>query len=202
MSANTHLQGVFSKGYTVCATALGCTVVGVDPLPGYRVAISNFCFETNGATGIYCALHPVVRTGTIRATDIASGATSVVFTGSTIFTATNATQAFITIPLKDGTFQHVYTDTYYASRDCVMLSTALLGSVAAGATCWAYDQASVVGNYRYTVAGALSATTHVESRGNAGIFYGKNPGDPMVLTIWIGTQACAIDYVSGGYITA
>jgi len=202
MGANTHLQGVFSKGYIASGTALGGVVVGIDPLPGYRVAITNFCFGTNGSTGSYLAIHPVARYGTIRSTDIASGATSVVFTGSTIFTATNATAAFITIPLKDGSFQHVYTDTYYASRDCVMLSTALLGSVAAGATCWAYDQASVVGNYRYTVAGVLSATTHVESRGGPGIFFGKNAGDPMVLTIWMGTQMTSIDYVSGGYITA
>jgi len=207
MSSNTHLEGVFSKGYTVGGTALAVVGVGIDPVPGYRIAVSNFCYETNGHSQTYIAFHPVIGTGKVVAAGVAAGESSVYFTGSTLFPATHAgdgtraSNCWVTISLVSGAYQHVYINQYWASGDFIILSTALTASVAGGATCWAYDQASAVGNYRHTTHGVLSATTHVESRGAPGIFYGKAVGQPMVATIQMGTQATAVDYVSGGYIS-
>lgn len=208
MSGNTHLAGVFSKGYTVGGTALAVVGVGIDPVPGYRIAVSNFCYETNGAAGSYIAFHPVIGEGKIVAAGVAAGQVSVCFTGSTLYPSTHAgaglraSNTWVTISLIDGSFQHVYINQYWGSGDFVILSTALTASVAGGASVWAYDQASALGNYRHTTHGVLSATTHVESRGAPGIFYGKAVGQPMVATIQLGTQATAVDYVSGGYISA
>lgn len=108
----------------------------------------------------------------------------------------------MTISLVSGAYQHVYINQYWGSSDMVVLSTALTASVAGGATCWAYDKASALCNFKHITKGTVSAITHVESRGGPGIYYGLNPSEPMVATIQLGTQASAVDYISGGYITA
>lgn len=205
MGANTHMQGVFSKGYVSTGTALGWAIAGIDPLPGYRVAVSNFGYDTGNGLEYLC-FHKVIGTGTIRSTNIASGATNVVFTGSTIFNSAeladvDASVAYITIPLQNGKYQHACVYQYWASTDTVVIETALTASVAAGATCWAFNiHGANISNMCYQFA-AASAGANVSDYGGPGMFYGKSAGDPMVVTMY-GTQIGAITYINGQYITA
>jgi len=206
MGANTHMQGVFSHGYVACATALGITVAGIDPLPGYRVAVSNFGYN-NGDGGKYVCFHKVFGYGTVAAAGRAAGEASVFLTSSAIFTTApgagvTASACFVTIQLANGKYQHVYLNQYWASNLTLMLSTALIASVAGGATVWSYQAHGVIADnmcYQTTVA---SEVANVMDYGGPGIFYGKAPGDPMIVTMGWGSQIAAINYVNGQYITA
>jgi hypothetical protein len=202
MGANTHYQGVFSKGYDSTVTTLGCALVGIDPLPGYRVAVSNFGYTTGNSN--YIAFHPVLSTGKVRATDVASGGTSLVMTGSTLFSGAASADAsiyFVTISLKTGAYQHVCVYQYWASTDTAVLETALIASVAAGATVWSYSRNTSTKNMRYAIPAGASARANVSNYGGPGIFFGASAGHPMIVTHQ-GTATSSIDYVTGGYITA
>lgn len=201
MSANTHLHGVFAKAYDSTVTTLGCAMVGIDPLPGYKIAVSNFGYDTGNSN--YIAFHPILSTGRVRATDVASGGTSLVMTGSTLFTGAASVDAslyFVTISLKNGAYQHVCVYQYWASTDTAVLETALIASVAAGATVWSYSRNTSTKNLRYNV-GVVSVAANVSSYGGPGIFFGMSAGHPMVISHQ-GTATSSIDYVTGGYITA
>jgi hypothetical protein len=204
MGANTHLEGVFSYGYTVCETgsvASACQI-GIPPLEGYRIAIQNAGFtSTTGTTG-YLAVMKVQGRGVVEA-ETASGATTINLTGSTLF----ADLAFASltlgcIQLKDGKYLFSTIDNYWASTDAPLFGTALTASVAAGATMWQFGVAATAGHQRYMVPTAAVAQ-NIQSYGSPGFFYTTAKGDPTILHIAPGgTAVCSIQYVNGGYINA
>lgn len=204
MGANTHLQQVFAYGYTACETgsvASACQI-GIDPLPGYRIAIQNLGFySTTGTTG-YCACMKVQGRGVVEA-ETASGATAIHLTGSTLFTELAfASLTLGCIQLKNGRYLFSTIDNYWASTDAPVFGTALTASVAAGATMWQFGVAASNGNARFMVPTAAAAQ-NIYAYGSPGIFYATAKGDPTIVHIAPGgTAAASISYVSGGYINA
>lgn len=197
MGANTHLQQVFQKGYKVAGSATDSCIQLIEPLPGYRVAVTGFAYTTTGV-GSKVNFCQVVGRGTVGATNIASGAAAMLLSSSSLFAAyTFASGAYIVVALQNGKYQAL--EGTNASSMYVTLNTILQASVVAGASVWMFPKLDAADNCLYTV---TAITQKVEtSYGGPGLFYGTSKGDPLLVVAQT-TAAASIDYVTGGYITA
>ena len=201
MGANTHLQSIFQKGYKAAASAAAALDVTIDPLPGYRIAVTDFAFTSTANGSGYAAFRQVNSRGKVGTTNIASGGTSIGMTGSTwTSTLAFASGHYVCVALKNGLYQFTTASNYWASTDTVVVGDVLQASVAAGASVWGFGLVDTTGHPRYACTAVTQ--TRVGTYGGAGIYFGAAKGDPMVVSYPVATAAATFDFISGGYITA